>query len=414
MKNRYFLRYLLPSLFAVAVTGCSSIGQDSTVLQAHAESAASPEFVADPSLPPLPVEVVGNVEHLPDTFPLSWMYVDESSFSSMFGGKVIVLDPLEENPGSRIKGMVDKNLLGGFVSPKERNEFYVIETFHERGSRGKKIDLLVIYDKITLTPIKEIVWPETRLGALPRRHAMGISPDERFLYVSNFSPAASFTVVDLDTREIVETVGTPGCVLTFPTGPRSVTSICSNGGLMSSVLDENGRKQSQQFVEPFFDTDDTPIFERPSIIDNIAYFPSFHGDVHMVDLSGDIAQYQGKWNLLSDEEKQQGWRPGGLALIDSDEQGLFYVIMNPEGFEGSQTHGGTQVWVFDPKSQSRVNVIDVPSWAVSVAATRGKEPMLVVTNGEMNLDVFNPRTGELVQTVSGFGNITPLVIHKAY
>jgi len=365
-------------------------------------------------LPPLPIEEVGNIEVLPAVFPESWMYIDESSFSSMFGGKMIVLDVAETKATKRIKGTADKNLIGNFRAAKTREEFYIAETFHPRGSRGPRTDVLVIYDKKTLSPIKEFVLDHIRLTALPRRHAMTLSEDEKFLYVANFTPAASFTVVDLDSREIVGTIGTPGCVLPFPTGKRSITSICSNGSLLTTILDNKGNKQSQHRVPQFFDTDDSPIFERPAIIDNMAYFPSFTGDVHTINLQGKIAKHQEMWSLLTPEERKAGWRPGGLTLMNSDDQGLVYIIMNPKGFDGSQTHGGTEIWIFDPIKKERISKIPVPKWAVSVALTRGDEPLLVVTNGEMTLDIFNPRTGELQQNISDFGNITPIVIFKAY
>lgn len=398
---------------ALQLTACSSNVQPEATVEE--ESASAPEqIVADPSLPPLAIEPVGIVESLPESFPDSWIYVDEASFMSMFGGKMIIMDALETKHSERIKGMVDKNLIGNFLAPKTRNEFYVVESFHERGSRGEKTDWLVIYDKQALSPIKEIKLPKTRLTALPRRHAMAISADEKLLYIANFSPAASFTVFDLESRKIVGSIETPGCVLTFATGKRSITSICSNGSLMTTVLTEKGNKLRQEFIAPFFDTDETPIFERPAIIDGIAYFPGFKGEVHQVDLNGEVAKYLGKWSLVTEQEASQNWRPGGLALTDSDEQGLFYVIMNPEGFDGSQTHGGSQVWVFDVKTKKRLKVIDAPNWAVSISVTRGDSPMLVVTNGEMGLDIIDPRTGELIQTLQDFGNITPLVVYKAY
>ena len=385
------------------------------ILSAPAYAAESTtDMVADPTLPPLPIEETGNVLTLPKVFPDSWVYVDEASFMTMFGGKVILMDTNEENPNKQIKAITDKALLGGFLAPKTRDEFYIIESFHERGSRGAKKDYLVIYDKFTNKPIKEMLWPETRLNALPRKAAMAISPDEKLLYVANFSPAASFTVVDLDTREIVDTVGTPGCVLTFATGKRSITSMCSNGGLLTSELNKDGTLKKQHKVAPFFDTDKTPVFERPTVIDGIAYFASFEGEMHEVDLSGNVAKYVRKWSMITEDEKAQNWRPGGLALNDSDDDGRYYVIMHPDGFDGSQTHGGPQVWIYDLKTKKPVKKIDIPAWAVSITVTRGDKPNLVVTNGELNLDIYDPESGKLLRTLSDFGNITPLVVHKAY
>lgn len=383
-------------------------------LQAQQPKSGSSENTFDSTLPPLVIEETGNVEVLPDVIPTSWMFIDDASFPSMFGGKLTLLDVAEKTLGKRIKGITDKNLMGGFIQAKTRSEFYIIESFHERGSRGPKVDVLTIYDKKTMSPIKEILWNKTRLSALPRRHAMTFSKNERFLFVANFSPAGSFTVVDLDTKEITEDIGTPGCVLTFPTGKNSVTSMCSNGGLLTTVIDDSGHMKSQHRIAPFFDTDKSPIFERPTIIDGIAYFPGFHGELHQVDLTNEIAKYKKQWSLLTNETREGDWRPGGLALNDSDESGLYYIIMSSKGFDGSQTHGGSEVWVFDVKKKERINVISVPNWAISLALTRGETPLLVVTNASMNLDVFNPRTGELVQTISDFGQSTPLVLHKAY
>ncbi len=363
--------------------------------------------------PPLPIEELGRVETLPDTYPESWVFVDEASFFSMFGGKVIVLDIAEKKPANRIKGLVDKNLLGNFTQANSRNEFYIMETFHERGSRGKRTDVLVIYDKKTLSIKKEIIWDEVRLIALPLRYAMAVSDDDRFLYVTNFSPATSITVVDLNTYEVVDTIATPGCVLTYPGGNRKVTSICNNGGLLTTVIDDKGQKKAQHRLEPFFDSDDSPVFERPVIVDGIAHFPGFKSEMHSIDLRSDKPTYHKAWSLLNEDEKQTNWRPGGLALTDVDDNGLMYIIMNPDGAEGTHSHGGSEIWVFDLKTQKRVNRIVALNWAISLAVTRGDNPLLVVTNGELNLDVFNASTGKLIQTVGDFGNTTPLLVHKS-
>ncbi len=381
----------------------------------HESSTPVAEGAIRSDLPPLPVEETGKVVVLPTEYPESWVFVDEVSFFNMIGGKMILLDVAEKTKNARIKGITDKSLIGSFIQARTRPEFYIMESFHARGSRGPRTDVLTIYDKTTLYPFKELVWKDsTRLTSLPERYAMTMSADERFLYVANMNPGTSFTVVDLESKEIVETIGTPGCVLTYPTGNNSVTSICSNGGLLTTVVDENGHKKSQHRIKPFFDTDKTPVFERPVIIDGIAYFPSFDGMIHSFDFSGDVAQYIESWSLVTDEERKGNWRPSGLVLNDKDEQGLFYTIMQPDGKEGTQTHGGPQVWVFDIKKKQKLLTVDIPNWAVSLTVTRGKEPLMVVTNGEMNLDIFNAKDGSFIQTISDFGNTTPLMVHKAY
>lgn len=394
-----------PATPATTTTEATSATANASALAAANES----------GLPPLAIEETGRVATLPASYPESWVLVDEASFFSMFGGKMIVLDIAETHPAKRIKGLMDKSLMGNFTQSKRRGELYIMESFHERGSRGPLTDVLVIYDKTTLAIVKELVWPvPKRLGALPERYAMAVSKDERYLYVSNFNPAASFTVIDLQRREIVGEVGTPGCVLTYPTGNRSVSSLCSNGGMLTTMLKEDGTLKSRHRLAPFFNTDDTPIFERPAIIDGIAYFPSFKGKMHNIDMRGDVAKYMGSWSLLTEQERSDNIRPGGLVLNDKDDQGLLYIIMQQDGKEGTQTQGGGQVWVFDPVKKQRLRVIDIPNHAVSIAVTRGKAPKLVVTNGEMNLDIFDASNGDFIQTVGDFGNVTPLLIHKSF
>ncbi len=385
-----------------AITGADKVEQEKKI-------------VADPSLPPLPIEEQGHIETLPADYPDSWILVNELSFTSMFGGRVIILDAAEPHHPKRIKGMMDKALIGNFTQARTRNEVYIIETFHERGSRGKRTDVLSIYNKSTLKIEKEIVWPQpNRIMALPERYAMALSGDEKFLFVSNFSPAASFTVVDLDTREIVTEIGTPGCVLSYPVNQRGIASICSNGALMSTVINDDGTLASQQLLEPFFDTMETPVFEHPVYVGDKMYFPSFHGLLHVFDVSSDVIQYEGSWDMLSAEDKQGNWRPSGMVLNDIDDSGLMYTIFQPDGHEGSQTHGGTQVWVFDLTKRERVRVIETPNWAISIGVTGGEKPLLVAANGDMNLDVFNALSGEYIHTLSDFGNVTPLAIDRSY
>ncbi|MCV6620664.1 amine dehydrogenase large subunit [uncultured Pseudoteredinibacter sp.] len=407
----------MKSLRSALRLGACSVLASSVLLSSLALAAAKQEQKAAtrPDLPPLPIEETGAIRSLPKNMPESWMYVDEAAFFSMFGGKVIVLDVMEERPAKRIKAIADKNLLGNFKAAQKRDEFYIMESFHARGSRGPREDVLAIYDKTTFKILKEIVWKDaTRLTALPERYSMGLSKDERFLYVANFSPAASFSVVDLDKREVVDVIGTPGCVLTYPTGERSVTSLCSNGGLLTTVLDKNGKKSAQHRIKPFFDTDKTPIFERPAIIDGMAYFPGFAGKMHTIDLRGDVAKFVETWDLITPEERKTNWRPGGLGLNDKDEQGLMYMIAHENGADGTQTHGGSHVWVIDVKNKKRLRKLALPGWGISIAVTRGKEPKLVVTNGDLNLDIIDPKDGKLIQTISDFGNVTPLLVHKAY
>ena len=386
-------------------------GPEITGADAHPADASVIE--PDPSLPPLPIEEIGNVVELPSSYPETWMLVNEAAFFNMQSGKFIILDVAEEKPSKRIKGIMDHNMLGNIAESPGRNEFYILEHFHSRGTRGPREDVLAIYDKTTLKLKAEIVWPEPkRLQALPERYAMSLSADEKFLYASNMSPATSFMVIDLDSRKIVSEVGTPGCVLTYPSGNRGIASICGNGAMLSSVINDDGTLASQTRLASFFDATDTPVFEHPVFVDGKGYFPSFKGLLHEFDMSQDVPEYLGNWSLVNEEQAAKNWRPSGMVLNDVDDTGLMYTIFQPDGMEGTQTHGGVQVWVHDLRKRELVKRIDTPNWAITLGVTRGENPLVVVTNGKLSLDVYNAADGSLVQNLADFGNHTPLMISK--
>ena len=75
--------------------------------------------------------------------------------------------------------------------------------------------------------------------------------------------------------------------------------------------------------------------------------------------------------------------------------------MHPDGNDGSHKSGGSEVWVFDPVKQQRVSRYKLKEWGVSVEVTRGKNPYLIVTNGDMQLDVYAAETGKWQKMIGG-------------
>ena len=364
--------------------------------------------------PPIEPDPMGLVETLPERYPEHWLLVMDAAFFHMLSGKVIVLDADADTLGEQYKGSINASFIALMTQSTKRPEIYVAETFYTRGVRGDRTDVVTIYDKRTLDVVEEIVLPGgKRASAMPQRFGLTLIDDDRFLLVYNFTPAQSVTVVNMESRSVVGEVSIPGCVLAYPTGQRGFSSLCSDGGMLSTSLNADGTMDSQERIPSFFSTDDDPMFERPAIIDGIAYFPMFDGQVQPIDLRGDVAKVLPKWSLVSDEEAEANWRPGGIAFTDKDDQGNFYVIMHPDGGMGTQNNGGTDVWVFDVAEKKRLHKFPLKEWGLSIAVTRGEDPLLVVTNGEFNLEIYNTETGELIKTLAGFGQETPFLVKGA-
>jgi methylamine dehydrogenase heavy chain len=365
--------------------------------------------------PPLPIEPTGIIESLPAKYPERWFLVHDASFFSMSDGKVYVIDAGAETLGDQVKGLFNVVLMGNILQSAERSEIYAVETFHERGTRGKRIDVLTIWDQATLSPKGEVVWPKPiRFMGMPQQYAMRVLNDNRWLAVANFSPAASVTLVDLDKPEIINEIPTPGCVFTYPTGDMGFSSLCADGRFLSTELNADGSVKQQVRTEAFFDSDDTPIHERTTVIGDTAYFPSLSGLVHPVDISGPVASVGEAWHLVPEGERGEKWIPGGIDLIDSDDLGRFYILMHPDGSNDSYQGGGSEIWVYDPAKKQRVARIPLKEWGLALAVSRGKEPWVMVTNPtDMSMEVYDGLSGEFIRKITGFGQSTPLTLHGA-
>lgn len=333
----------------------------------------------------------------------------------MLDGKAIVIDATKDTVPEQVKGTFNIAMIGNFAQSDKNGEFYVTETFHTRGSRGARTDVVTIYDKVNLSPVAEVVWPvPKRFQGMPERYALSLINDDHLLLVFNFNPATSVTVIDTKTRKIVNEVQIPGCAMMYPTGQLSFTSICSDGGLLTSTLKADGGLLEQKRIAPFFDPITTPVFERPAIINGIAYFPGFDAQVYPVDLTGDKAVIGEKWHLVPEAEQAENWRPGGVGIVDIDSKGRFYVLMHPNGKEGTHNEGGSEVWIYDAANKSRVKRIALKEWGLSIGVSRGEEPLLLVTNPvNMSLEVYDVGSGEFQRTISGIGEETPLMLFGA-
>ena len=362
--------------------------------------------------PPLPIEPTGVIQTLPATYPPSWFLVHDASFFHMSDGKVYVIDTAAATLAAQVKGTFNVSLIGNIAQAPGRGEIYATQTFHSRGSLGDRVDVLTIFDMQTLAPQGEVILPTgKRFMGMPQHYAVLPLNDERWLGVANFSPATSVTLVDLDSRKIISEIPTPGCVLAYPTGKRGFSSLCADGRFLSTELAADGSVAKQVRTDAFFDSNTSPIFERPTIIGSTAYFPSFAGLVYPVDMSGSVARVGEPWNLVPEAERAAKWAPGGLGLIDKDDQGRFYVIMHPDATDGTHQRGGPEVWVYDPVKKQRVQRIVLKSWGLSLALSRGKDPVLMVVNpNDMSLEMYKTGNGEFIRTITGFGQATPLLV----
>ena len=368
------------------------------------------------ALADLPIDKPGRIETLPVPYPNDWVIVHDVAFDHMSVGRFMVLDINGGDIKDFFKGSFNGGFIAAFTQALDKPEMYVLEHYYDRGTRGNRTDVLTIYDRATLEPVDEIILDDPKLKRaeiLVSKFVISLIDDERFLLFYSFTPGTFVTVIDLEKREVVNGVPLPTCAGIYPTGKRGFSSLCGNGSMVSFQLDEDGQVTEQGKIEPFFDVDRDALFERPAIIGDTGYFPSFSGAVQEIDLSGAAASLGELWSLLNDEDREQNWRPGGAWLAATDSTGRLYVMMHENGEEGSHDYPGSEIWVFDPDSKTRVQRIPLTLPAIAFDITMGDAPKIVTTNIEMSLEVYDARSGEHLNTIADFYHNWPLLVYAS-
>jgi methylamine dehydrogenase heavy chain len=321
-----------------------------------------------------------------------------SAFNSLPDGRAAIVDVGAEN--NNVLGQIPVSQFGSLLPSTTRGEIYVGETFHSRLTRGERTDVITIWDTKTLTPKDEIVLPGGKRGLfVTLRNSLQLTNGEKWALVFNFTPGSSVTVVDLDARKILSDIDLPGCSLTYPTGPRGFTSLCADGTMTSIALDAAGKPGRAVTSKPFNDIDDNPLFMTPAMVGQTGWFVSFKGDLRAIDFSGPAARDLGGFALPKQDGGTPEWRPGGWQVITADRAGLLYVLMNPNGGEGTHKDGGTEVWVADPRAKALVRRIPLKNHSLSIEATQQEKPLLVAARPDGSLDVYDAATGSFVRTI---------------
>src|SRR6202046_827061 len=196
-----------------------------------------------------------------------WVWVNDFVFPHMVDGMAYLID----GDSGRYLGTLSTGFgFAHLILSRDGKLIYSPETYFSRGTRGKRTDVVTLYDAGTLKVLGEIPIPPKRSSNLPMMANAVLTDDDRFLLIYNFNPGQSVTVVDTTTRKFVREVETPGCALVYPTGPRSFFSVCGDGSLSLVNLDDEGAAQ-QKRTEPLFDLAADPVTEKAVRIGPVWY-----------------------------------------------------------------------------------------------------------------------------------------------
>lgn len=335
-----------------------------------------------------------------------WVWVNDFVFPHMADGMAYLID----GDSGRYLGTLSTGYSFARVLLSRDGKFiYSPETYFSRGTRGKRTDVVTVYDAGTLKVAGEIAIPPKRSSNLPMIANTVMTDDDRFLLIYNFNPAQSVTVVDMKLRKFVREVETPGCALVYPTGPRSFFSVCGDGSLSLVELDDSGAGH-QKRTQPLFDVAHDPVTEKAVRIGNIWYFVSFAGRIFPVAVAEQQAVVGPTWWLTTDAERKAGWRPGGIQqLAVNSQKSRLYSIMHRGGVE-THKDPGKDVWVYDLSTRLRVQQFVLKNLATSIQLSSDAQPLLYsISIAGTDLDVYDAASGKLLRSVDHIGT-TPTIM----
>ena len=298
-------------------------------------------------------------------------------------------------------GLINISQMTPAIQPNdERREFYATNIFWSRGNYGERTDLLVVHDYENLAPVAEIELPKKSM-IIPFRNYIGLRSGGRHGASSSTTPAQSVSITDIANRRFASEISTPGCALILPVGNNDFLTICGDGTLMLVQVDDNGNESNRVRSRRFFDLQEDAVYDRP-VPSNEGWQLFTHGGTAMhVTVDGDDIEIGESWEMVTPEEREEGWWPGGgqLATLHRD-LGLFYIIMH-QGERYSHHEPGNQVWVFSTRSRRRIGTIEFENPVENILVTQEAEPRLVVGSEQGETRVYDALTLKYERSIDG-------------
>lgn len=353
----------------------------------------------------LPNETVGNTTlPLPDDHR---SYMVDFEFNNMVSTRVVVIDPDKQ----KYLGMIPTGHAAPATLSQDRKTIFTADFFYTRYVRGERTDVLTAWDSQTLSPSWELELPSRRAFTLTERFSLATSADDKFVYIYNFTPSTSVTVVDTTTKEMVNEIVINGCILNYPVGERRFASLCGDGSLQMITLNDNGEEIDRTKTN-FFDPDVVKLVERATVVGETYYFVTTLGEVVPLDLSGDKPELLPRWSLVTREEMADGWAPGGWQLLTAA-PGLnrLYVLMHPDHEAHNWEDPSQIIWEFDLKTGEKIGTLKSPNLIWSLSATSDNKPLLLGSNIEGGLEIFDLSTGEHTGTMEGVTKTPTLILN---
>lgn len=350
------------------------------------------------------------VQKMPPWHPHE-IFVVDISMPSMTDARVYLYDA----DAKKLLGQIDAGFTPGFAVAPDHKTSVVSTTYFSRGSHGERTDVVELTDNATLDHAGEIVIPPKHGQHVPSPFNTAFSADGKRLYVANITPAASVTVIDVASKKVLSEIDTSACVLAYPSGNDRFTALCESGKALTVTLDANGHELKRTLSDAFIDVEHDPAFINASPYQAGYLFTTFDGVVRSADFRGSKPVFGKPWPLVSDAERAEGWRPGGMQQTAVSGGAHRYYVLMHKGGEGTHKDPGTEIWVYDLQTKKRIARWDLARQKIdplaSIQVSADDKPLLYGLTATSDLVVMDAQTGELRNVEKQVGNTSTLLVN---
>lgn len=291
-------------------------------------------------------------------------------------GRIYVMDAKTLKP----IGIIGTGSLGMAQFPQGSKDIYVATSHLSRTTRGERSDFVEVYSGEDLTFKEEIPISNNRAQALNYRSLFQPSAEMKYLFVQNATPATSVTIVDLAAKKQIGDIPNPGCYGIFPSAKTTTrfATLCGDGTVGTIDVKSDGTGEMKP-SEAIFDPDTDAIFTSAYRWGDYWVFPSYGGNIYVIDVEGDTAKLVDKIEVAKGVEGN--WRPGGYQpLTVHDKNGIAYMLMHSNGTEGSHKNPAEEIWAVDLKAKKVIGRSkSVP--AIGLTVNQGDKPALFAIDG---------------------------------
>ena len=271
---------------------------------------------------------------------------------------------------------------------RSRSEVYAAESYLSRLYRGKREDVLTVYDITTLSPVAEIDIPD-KTTEVTGDINIGLMGNGKHVAVYNLTPAQSVTVVDVERRQFAAEISTPGCAMILPVNDASFLMVCGDGTVQLIRLADDGTESKRVRSAKFFSVEDDPVFDRTVRTRDAWLLVSHAGMAYDVSVVGAKISVGKPWSLVNNSERDELWRPGGTGpLAVHRRSNLIFVLMH-RGKIDTHHEPGSEVWIFDTQKHKRIRRWVLEETWSDILVLQGERPKFIAATDDGELKIYD-------------------------